>query len=62
MRPVEIAHWIPECPPGQAAAQINDVFVDESLLVYVTDRINGGLYILEPEPDLAARLRSAAIG
>lgn len=61
VRPAEIAHWIPECPPGQAAAQINDVFVDESLLVYLTDRVNGGLYILEPAPDVAARLRDAAI-
>jgi hypothetical protein len=54
--PVEIAHWIPECPPDQQAAQINDVWVAEDLLVYVTDRVNGGVYVLEPEPDLAAHL------
>lgn len=59
--PVEIAHWIPECPPGQPACQINDVWVGEDLLTYVTDRVNGGVYILEPEPHLANRLREAAI-
>jgi hypothetical protein len=55
-RPVEMAHWIPACPPGQAAVQINDVWVDEDLLTYVTDRVNGGVYVLEPEPELAAHL------
>lgn len=59
--PVEIAHWIPECPPGQPACQINDVWVGEDLLTYATDRVNGGVYILEPEPDLATRLREAAL-
>ena len=59
--PVEIAHWIPECPPGQPACQINDVWVGEDLLTYVTDRVNGGVYILEPEPHLANRLREAAL-
>lgn len=58
--PAEIAHWIPECPPDQAAAQINDVFVSEDHTVYVTDRVNGGVYILEPEADLAARMKEAA--
>lgn len=55
--PVEIAHWIPECPPGQAACQINDVFVDQDHTVYVTDRVNGGVYILAPEADLDTRMR-----
>jgi hypothetical protein len=59
-RPVEIAHWIPECPPGQAACQVNDVFVAEDHTVYVTDRINGGVYILAPEPDLDTRMTEAA--
>ncbi|MGH8874569.1 MAG: LVIVD repeat-containing protein [Acidimicrobiia bacterium] len=58
--PVEIAHWVPQCPPGQAAAQINDVFVDEDHLVYITDRVNGGVYILEPEAPLKARMEEAA--
>jgi len=59
--PRDIAHWIPECPPGQPACQINDVWVDEDLLTYVTDRVNGGGYVLEPEPDLADRLREASL-
>ncbi len=59
--PRDIAHWIPECPPGQPACQINDVWVGEDLLTYVTDRVNGGVYVLEPEPDLADRLREASL-
>lgn len=60
--PIEIAHWIPECPPNQVACQINDVWVGEDHLVYVTDRVNGGAYVLEPEPDLAHRMREASAG
>ncbi len=59
--PIEIAHWIPECPPGQEAAQINDVWVGEDLLVYATDRVNGGVYVLEPEEELETRLREASL-
>ena len=59
-KPAEVAHWIPECPPRQTAAQINDVYVGEDLTVYATDRINGGVYILEPDRALAARMRQAA--
>ncbi len=59
--PVEIAHWIPESPPDQPACQINDVWVDEDLLVYVTDRVNGGVYTLEPDESLASRLREARL-
>ncbi|HET9258845.1 MAG TPA: hypothetical protein VFP42_01810 [Acidimicrobiia bacterium] len=51
--PQEIAHYIPACPTGQEAIQVNDVFVDESFFVYITDRVNGGVYILEPEDELA---------
>jgi hypothetical protein len=58
--PVEIAHWIPPTPPGQLAVQINDVFVAEDLLVYVTDRVNGGVYVVAPDDTLAARLHEAA--
>lgn len=57
--PAEIAHWIPECPPGQKAAQINDVFVAEDHTVYVTDRVNGGVYILEPDSELSNRLTAS---
>ncbi len=59
--PAEIGHWIPECPPGQQAAQINDVWVGEDHLVYVTDRVTGGVYILEPDDHLAARMAEAAL-
>lgn len=58
--PVEVGHWIPECPPNQLAAQINDVYVSDDLTVYTTDRINGGVYILEPERAMAARMTQAA--
>lgn len=58
--PLEVAHWIPECPPGQAAAQINDVFVSSDHSVFVTDRVNGGLYILEPDRSFATRMTEAA--
>ena len=59
--PVEVAHWIPEPPPGQPVAQINDLFVDSGGLIWVTDRIGGGLYVLEPEPSLAALMDSARV-
>jgi hypothetical protein len=58
--PVEIAHWVPEPPPGQAAPQVNDIYVEESGLVWVTDRIGGGLYALEPDEGLAGLMREAA--
>jgi len=59
-RPVDIAHWIPECPPGQPAAQINDVYVSEDHTIYATDRINGGVYILEPTTELSTRMSELA--
>lgn len=59
-QPREIAHWIPECPPGQAASQINDVFVATDHTVYATDRINGGVYVLGPSDDLSSRMSEAA--
>jgi hypothetical protein len=61
-RPREIAHWIPEPPPGQPVAQLNDLFVDDEGLIWVTDRIGGGLYVLEPEPSLADAMRESALG
>jgi hypothetical protein len=57
--PTEVAHWIPQPPPGQPVAQINDLFVDGGGLVWVTDRITGGLYLLEPEPFLANLMADA---
>jgi hypothetical protein len=52
--PREIAHWVSQTPPGQAAPQANDLFVDRDGLVWVTDRTNGGLFVLEPGGELAA--------
>jgi hypothetical protein len=60
-RPEEIAHWIPEPPAGQPVAQLNDLFVDAGGLIWVTDRIGGGLYALEPEPWLAGLMREHAV-
>jgi len=57
--PVEVAHWVPEAPRGQPVAQINDLFVDDGGLIWATDRIGGGLYVLEPEPALAALMEQS---
>lgn len=46
-RPREIAHYIPEAPPGRKNAVIDDVIVDANGLIYCGDRFGGGLYILE---------------
>lgn len=42
---------------------INDLFVDAERLIYATDRVNGGVYVLEPAPELelAARMREAQL-
>ncbi|MGH3666270.1 MAG: LVIVD repeat-containing protein [Egibacteraceae bacterium] len=58
--PEEIAHWVPPVPPGQEEIQINDLFVDAAGLVYVTDRVGGGLYILQPDAALSDRMRQAS--
>lgn len=60
-RPVEVAYWIPPTPPGQEAVQINDVFVSADLDIYVTDRVNGGVYVVRPDETLADRMRKAAL-
>jgi len=59
--PHEVGHWIPACPAGQQAAQINDVWVGEDLLVYATDRVHGGVYVLTPTDDLTVRLDDARL-
>jgi hypothetical protein len=46
-RPTEIAAFVPDPPAGQDAAQLNDVTVDSDGRIYVTDRLAGGMYILE---------------
>jgi hypothetical protein len=58
--PKEIAHYIPECPPDQAAIQINDVWIGTDHLVYITDRVKGGIYIIEPDHSLSSRMTEAA--
>jgi hypothetical protein len=47
LRPEAVAHFVPPTPEGQDAPQLNDLYVDDQRLVYVTDRITGGLYIVE---------------
>jgi hypothetical protein len=57
--PKEIAHWVPEAAPGQPATQINDLYVDHDGTIFVTDRVGGGLFVLEPEDDLRATMEDA---
>ena len=45
--PQEVAYYIPLIPEGAQANGINDVHVDESGIMYVVVRLQGGLYILE---------------
>lgn len=59
--PTEIAHWIPETPAGQPAVQINDVFVADDFTISVTDRVNGGVYLVRPDESLAQRMTEAAL-
>lgn len=53
-RPVEIAWFVPRPPAGQASCQLNDVTVTEDGLIWVTDRMAGGLHVLELTPGAAA--------
>jgi hypothetical protein len=59
--PVEVAHWVPETPHGQAAPQINDLFVGAEHDIWVTDRVNGGVYALEPDERLDALMTELAL-
>jgi hypothetical protein len=45
----EIGFYVPPAPPGNPThtIQINHAIVDEKGLIYATDRISGGLYILK---------------
>jgi hypothetical protein len=54
--PEEVASWVPD----QDQPQSNDLFVEEGGRVWVTDRFTGGLYCLEPEPELAELMRVRA--
>ncbi|MQB01598.1 MAG: hypothetical protein GEU78_15135 [Actinobacteria bacterium] len=42
----EIAFCIPPPVPGAKTIQMNDLMVDASGLVFATDRVAGGLYVL----------------
>lgn len=44
--PKEVAHFLPDPPPGSPRVQSNDVTVDERGLIYLLDRVRG-LHILE---------------
>jgi hypothetical protein len=51
----EVGFFVPSAPPGNPThtIQINHAIVDEKGLIYATDRISGGIYILKytgPEP------------
>ena len=46
-QPQEVAYYIRQIPEGAQANGINDVHVDENGIMYVVDRLQGGLYILE---------------
>ena len=46
-QPTEVAYFIPEAPKPNVSVGINDVYVDENGILYVVDRNEGGLYILE---------------
>jgi hypothetical protein len=59
--PQETASWVPVPPEGQDVPQINDLFVARDGLIYVTDRVGGGVYVLEPDEDLRPRMREAQI-
>jgi hypothetical protein len=50
--PREVAHWVGPAPACQPVPQSNDLWVDADGLVWVTDRIGGGLAVLEPGPEL----------
>jgi hypothetical protein len=44
--PREVAHYLPDVPPGSDRVQSNDVTVDDRGLIYLIDRVRG-LHILE---------------
>ncbi|MBX3031716.1 MAG: hypothetical protein KF809_16325 [Chloroflexi bacterium] len=60
--PVEIAWYVPDAPPGQVSCQLNDVTVGADGLIWVTDRLSGGLHILELTAGADAARRAARGG
>ena len=45
--PQEVGYFIPARPEGQNAIQTNDVCLDENGLIYIVDRFDGTMYVLE---------------
>ena len=45
--PPKVARYIPRIPECADPNGINDVHMDENGIMYVVDRLQGGLYILE---------------
>ncbi|MDQ1573752.1 MAG: hypothetical protein QOH44_1311, partial [Actinomycetota bacterium] len=60
-QPREIAHWVGETPAGQQAPQSNDLWVDDDANVWVTDRIGGGLAVLEPDKALRNQMEELRV-
>jgi hypothetical protein len=53
-RPEEVGYYVPETPLGTPAIQINDLLVHDDGTMFITDRLAGGLYIVEftgPRPE-----------
>ncbi len=42
----EIASFVPEAPAGQKTTQLNDVYASNDGLIFVSDRLTGGVYVL----------------
>lgn len=45
--PIEIGRFLPPAPADQVATQLNDVLVSDDGLVFVSDRLGAGVFILE---------------
>jgi len=57
--PREVAHWVPEPPAGARVPQLNDLFVDDSGVIWASERHSGGVYALQPDDELAALMEAA---
>jgi streptogramin lyase len=55
--PVEVASWV----PAEDEPQTNDLYVEADGRVWLTDRFTGGLYCIEPEPELAELMRARSL-
>lgn len=48
-RPAEIAACVPRVDGGAAPCLLNDLYVDANGVVFATDRVRGGLYVMMPD-------------